>query len=183
MTPEERAETERQIAELQAKLAEPEPDWEAWRPALEAAYEAGWGDDYQVGTPLDGADMRNIRGLIAALPLAPAAVTGSAYSPAPRWVQDNIPDWAYERVAQLVGYRDTHGPRGSRAGVAFARYIAEHEAAPIHRGARWPGEGELWAMASEVYDWWVIYDGDGNVTAAFLEMARRLRAHMFGADQ
>ena len=49
-----------------------------------------------------------------------------AYSPAPKWVQDSIPDWAFERVAQLVGSGDKHGPRGSRAGVAFARYLADN---------------------------------------------------------
>ena len=58
-------------------------------------------------------------------------------SPPPRWVQDSIPDWAFERVAQLVGYGDKHGPRGSRAGVAFARYLADNPTArpPLTREA------------------------------------------------
>ena len=52
------------------------------------------------------------------------------YSPPPKWEQDAIPDWAFERVAQLVGYGDKNGPRGSRAGVVFARYIALTERQP-----------------------------------------------------
>ncbi|UPT53082.1 hypothetical protein [Synechococcus phage Yong-M3-232] len=54
-------------------------------------------------------------------------------APPPKWVQDSIPDWAFARVAELVGYGDKHGPRGSRAGVAFARYIAQHEEPPVDR--------------------------------------------------
>jgi hypothetical protein len=46
-------------------------------------------------------------------------------------VNENPPEWAFNRVAELVGYVDGHGPRGSRAGVAFARYIATHEDAPV----------------------------------------------------
>jgi hypothetical protein len=176
----DRTELERQIAELQAQLAamDAEPDWEAWRPAVEAYRDAFHWSFHQLEhiNPEGDHEKHIVAGLIAALPLAPAEPVDEAcaYSPAPKWVQDSIPDWAFERVAQLVGYGDKHGPRGSRAGVAFARYIANHEATLAHRGARWPGEDWLEGEAVDV----------ANETKhpynAALEMARRLRAYQTG---
>jgi hypothetical protein len=61
-----------EIAEKQARLAEldAEPDYEAWRPALEALMGAtSWTD--MTRDPLDQTDKAIIRGLIAALPKAP----------------------------------------------------------------------------------------------------------------
>jgi len=61
-----------EIAEKQARLAEidAEPDWEAWRPALEVFIKAsGWID--LTCYPLDRTDKANIRGLIAAFAKAP----------------------------------------------------------------------------------------------------------------
>jgi hypothetical protein len=179
----DRTELERQIAELQAQLAalDAEPDWEAWRPALRAMYAVD-GCGMEPSRPLDGTDRRNVEAMIAALPLAPRAVMGGAYSPAPKWVQDSIPDWAYERVAQLVGYGDKHGPRGSRAGVAFARYIADHEAT-LSRvpAAAWPGEDEIEAMAKKcASQQTAVVWAQHACNNAALEMARRLKAHMTG---
>jgi hypothetical protein len=62
------------IAELEAalkakKAAAVEPDWEAWRPALEAFYQP-W-RNCEVATPMDDEDKLNVEGLIAALLLAP----------------------------------------------------------------------------------------------------------------
>lgn len=54
------------IADLRAALeAKPEPDWEAWRPALERFY-SHW-DDCFVATPMDDEDKANVQGLIAFL--------------------------------------------------------------------------------------------------------------------
>jgi hypothetical protein len=61
-----------EIAERQARLAEidAEPDYEAWRPALEAYLGAtGWTD--LTCDPLDETDKAMIRSLIAALAKAP----------------------------------------------------------------------------------------------------------------
>jgi hypothetical protein len=56
----------------QARLAEldREPDYEAWRPALEALYGA-WHNGATANTPLSSGDHLNIRGLIAAFAKAP----------------------------------------------------------------------------------------------------------------
>jgi hypothetical protein len=65
-----------EIAEKQARLAEidAEPDYEAWRPALEAYFDVACPvesiGDY-ASTPLDYEDKRCIRGLIAAIAKAP----------------------------------------------------------------------------------------------------------------
>jgi hypothetical protein len=61
-----------EIAEKQARLAEidAEPDYEAWRPALQAYFDIASCGDY-ASAPLDYEDKRCIRGLIAALPKAP----------------------------------------------------------------------------------------------------------------
>jgi hypothetical protein len=66
-------------AEVQAELAklDAEPDWEAWRPALEAFYDARGGYE-GVATPLDHHDIRLVRGLIAAAPLIPRDAGQSA---------------------------------------------------------------------------------------------------------
>jgi hypothetical protein len=59
-------------AEVQAELAklDAEPDWEAWRPALDAYFaEQGYGE--YASTPLDADDIRLVRALIAAAPLIP----------------------------------------------------------------------------------------------------------------
>jgi hypothetical protein len=74
MTP-TREELLAQRAEIDAKLAalDAEPDWEAWRAALDAFYAANVYDGCLSASPLDDSDKVNIRGLIAALPLAPAA--------------------------------------------------------------------------------------------------------------
>jgi hypothetical protein len=62
-----------EIAEKQARLAEldAEPDWEAWRPALEAFCLTLWGESYKVSGPLDKFDKLRIRGLIGAFAKAP----------------------------------------------------------------------------------------------------------------
>jgi hypothetical protein len=62
-----------EIAEKQARIAEidAEPDYEAWRPALQAFCLTLWGESYKVSDPLDKFDKERIRGLIAALPKAP----------------------------------------------------------------------------------------------------------------
>jgi hypothetical protein len=72
MTTNEREALLAEIAERQARLAEidAEPDYEAWRPALEAYFDIASCGDY-ASTPLDYEDKRCIRGLIAALPKAP----------------------------------------------------------------------------------------------------------------
>jgi len=61
-----------EIAERQARLAEldAEPDYEAWRPALEAYIEATPIPDLTCD-PLDESDKAMIRGLIAAFAKAP----------------------------------------------------------------------------------------------------------------
>jgi hypothetical protein len=62
-----------EIAEKQARLAEldAEPDWEAWRPALQAYCLTLWGESYKITDTLDRADKERIRGLIAAFAKAP----------------------------------------------------------------------------------------------------------------
>jgi hypothetical protein len=65
-------------AEVQAELAklDAEPDWEAWRPALDAYFaEQGYGD--YASTPLDADDIRVVRALIAAAPLMPRALAAT----------------------------------------------------------------------------------------------------------
>jgi hypothetical protein len=58
-----------EIAERQARLAElyAEPDYEAWRPALEAF----WFGAHKLPEQLERWDKANIRGLIAAFAKAP----------------------------------------------------------------------------------------------------------------
>jgi hypothetical protein len=72
MTPLTEATIEQLEAALEAKRAEvEEPDYEAWRPALEAYCNIRGGT---VNTPLCEIDKLEIRSLIAALPLAPRQV-------------------------------------------------------------------------------------------------------------
>jgi|688.fasta_scaffold2478735_1 hypothetical protein len=72
MTTNERETLLAEIAERQARLAEidAEPDYEAWRPALEAYYMRD-GELDLTCDPLDEIDKANIRGLIAAFAKAP----------------------------------------------------------------------------------------------------------------
>jgi hypothetical protein len=74
-----------EIAERQARLAEidAEPDYEAWRPALQAYYMTDCGAKL-AANPLDRADKRFIRGLIAAFAKAPP--TGECQ---PRWPSED----------------------------------------------------------------------------------------------
>jgi len=51
-------------------LPDPEPDWEAWRPALDAFYTC-LGTTIRASDPLDSADRNNVRALIAAQPHMP----------------------------------------------------------------------------------------------------------------
>jgi hypothetical protein len=69
-------------AAIAAKEAAQEPDYEAWRPALRALYMSGGGSDASA-SPLDFTDKRNIRGLIAALPLAPREAVGMSEAAEP----------------------------------------------------------------------------------------------------
>ncbi len=66
----ELAESDAVVAKLEARLAEldKEPDYEAWRPALEAYYATA---GKAVSDPLDHTDKLNIRSLIAAFAKAP----------------------------------------------------------------------------------------------------------------
>lgn len=46
----------------------------------------------------------------------------------------DIPEWAKERVRQMIGreeVEDLHEPAKETIGRAFARYIAEHEGPPV----------------------------------------------------
>jgi hypothetical protein len=67
------------IAEREAKLAklDAEPDWEAWRPALEAFGKVFWGSP-TTRMIQDDTKCSAIRGLIAAAPLMPRVAGQSA---------------------------------------------------------------------------------------------------------
>jgi hypothetical protein len=161
----ERAALEAQIAagkEAEAKLAalDAEPDWEAWRPALEAYYR-GCGDHVQAGTPLDGMDKTAIRGLKAALPLAPLAprVMGERL-----WLWQNFVDgkpeyWAFDNgcpcdengdqltLGNPVGWAIV---KSSKCGCAFSDAELERQCAFSRvPAAPWPGADHMAAINAD----------------------------------
>lgn len=113
-----------EIAERQARLAEldAEPDYEAWRPALEAFHAStGWGT-----APLWG-DERCIRGLIAALAKAPP--TGSVMTEAEQ-----------RELAREAA-------RNSKGRLDAATYSIRETLSRVQ--PRWPSEEELFDMETD----------------------------------
>jgi hypothetical protein len=98
---------EREAANERDRVAlaamEAEPDYEAWRPALEAYCKGGdWND---ASNPMDALDERRIRGLIAALPLAPAEPVDFDVEALARLSRDQFPRSPYD--AALFAIRAT----------------------------------------------------------------------------
>jgi hypothetical protein len=114
------------VEEIRAAIAaKAEPDYEAWRPALERFY--AYAQEGDLGAvPLDYDDIANIKGLIAALPLAPAEPVDDA------WI---------ERTARQCSYAVSeagHNPDNELFECAKAAIRAT-----LARCARWPDEVEL----------------------------------------
>ena len=155
---------EAEIAALQAELAkvDDEPDWEAWRPALDAYYNgdpAFWGCEVDMCEE----DKNAILGLIAAAPLMPtAAMTDAEIEElAEEAVRD--PNWFGTRTSARLAIRATIARLG-------------------HGRKAWPSEAELREMAQGIRDdMWAdkLKHGNSSFADAALEMARRLRE--FGA--
>jgi hypothetical protein len=181
LTDKSRAELEALIAEAQAALAakEVEPDYEAWRPALQAfCVEASYASPRHV---FDEHEKCLVRGLIAALPLAPAEPVAA---PQDHWTVVG----AIKSARALIKAADdlcfaaetSGGVAGRDAALcaAIAQWAAERdkqkqvlriielegdepeigagrldhplrEPTLAHRGARWPGEDVLRGMARE----------------------------------
>lgn len=145
-----------EIAEKQARLAEidAEPDWEAWRPALEVFIKAsGWID--LTCYPLDRTDKANIRGLIAAFAKAPP--------------MGKCPTCGKDYSDGLVCSDAFHLPAGTPT------YWPTDEAPPMGEGQpRWPSVAELHEMATESAEW------QYSPYSVAKEMARRIRAYQTG---
>jgi hypothetical protein len=154
---------QRRRAELQAQLAamDAEPDWEAWRPALNTFLQAtGW----KAGP--SWVDEKRIRGLIAALPLAPrAAMDDAAVEALARSVVANYyPDLP---VGKLPGYDVSVAQSAIRA--TLSRVPA----------AAWPGEVERASIA-----WQAYLESDSAHPSTVAENAMNaLIAHMTGGAQ
>jgi hypothetical protein len=105
-----------EIAEKQARLAEldAEPDYEAWRPALDAYYMT-YGRECLTSSPLDRTDKQFIRCLIAAFAKAPPMGERQ-----PRWP-------SYLQVEALA--RKVEG--GVANGVRLIAYAAAMEMANL----------------------------------------------------
>jgi hypothetical protein len=182
-----RAPIEAAIAELQAQLAamDAEPDWGAWKPAVgewrkaRGLPEILWDvRDDLVGCPrVPSALFKDtVRGLIAALPLAPRAA---------------MDDAAVELLARECCAEDYEGKGLMDAAINYrsGEYNAESDTelriaiaairATLSRvpAAAWPGDAELREMASQSSNQLNGFKGPYEVA---LEMARRLKAHMTG---
>jgi hypothetical protein len=101
-----------------AALRAREPDYEAWQPAAQAFWQGAY-PGHDTMHPVTEAEV--VRGLIAALPLAPAEPVDDA------WVEAT----ARAMFKEYGGYHDTY------------EMIEEVVRATLQRGARWPGEAEL----------------------------------------
>jgi hypothetical protein len=162
---------------------EAEPDYEAWRPALNAYY-AGYGLRATAEIPfdeadksairglqaaLDEADESAIRGLQAALPLAPADPVDEA------WIERT----AREAVREGEDNCDASPTFSKAAAYDYAKASARAAIrATLNRGARWPSEAELRRMENQCAS--DTRRSLGHANAAAREMARRLRAYQTG---
>ena len=162
---------ESKLAALRAQLAarDAEPDWEAWRPAVDAFIEA-----YKTsGAAFDEAARK---GLIAALPLAPRAV-----------MDDDAHDMLRSLEMWLCNWRDLDLSDVVADGGVTAAMVVQQEAntkvaairATLSRvpAAAWPDKDTVQKMAARI----TAEYPDGSWTDDLLiEMARRLKAHMTG---
>jgi len=130
-----------EIAEKQARLAEldAEPDWEAWRPALEAYYVSLWGRVPDLHTLPSNWAKVTIRGLIAALPKAPPM--GSVMTDAEIGaLAQKCAGYAYAFKNPEKGYAQ------NAARVAIRETLSRVQ-------PRWPSEGELRVMWESSLTW------------------------------
>jgi hypothetical protein len=150
----EKARIEAELAKLDA-----EPDWEAWRPALEAFGKVFWGSP-TTRMIQDDTKRSAIRGLIAAAPLMPRDA-GMADAEIAELARDcSSEDWRSPYDAARNAIRET---------LKRAPQV------------RWPGEAELREMGAAVGKLWgVSPEWEMHCAAAALEMARRLKAHLTG---
>jgi hypothetical protein len=107
--------------EAEAKLAKrkAEPDWEAWRPALEAFYVAG---NYmgRAGMVLDNPDKDNIRGFIAAAPHFPITAMADAE------IEELARDLSKSCVGETIGQ--------------FVEAVVRETLSRVRLEPRWPSE-------------------------------------------
>jgi hypothetical protein len=151
-----------EIAERQARLAEidAEPDYEAWRPALEAYYISFWGQPPTLlNFPSDWAK-GVIRGLTAALPKAPpmGSVMGEA----------EIEALAQKCAEYVYAYKDPEKAYAQNAArVAIRETLSRVQ-------PRWPSEAELRKMAE------LSAPRNPYGVGQCFGMARRIRAYQTG---
>jgi hypothetical protein len=155
-----------EIAEKQARLAEldAEPDYEAWRPALEAYYMRDGKKDL-TSYPLDEFDKTTIRGLIAAFAKAPPM--GSVMTDA------EIEALARECLGGVLWAGELFTTRGHFK-VNQEKALANLRKTLSRVQPRWPSEEELREMAASVAGF-----ADTRKEVA-LRMARRIRAYQTG---
>jgi hypothetical protein len=153
-----------EIAEKQARLAklDAEPDYEAWRPALEAYYTSLWGQPPTLlNFPSDWAK-GVIRGLAAALPKAPpmGSVMGEA----------EIEALARQCLGGVLCAGELFTSDGHFK-VNEEKALANLSETLSCVQPRWPSEAELREMAD------VSSQSKYFPYAVALEMARRIRAY------
>ena len=152
-----------EVAAIDAKIAAAkEPDWEAWRPALQKYYnESGLGFHVDLGA----VDKRRIRALIAAAPLMPVTAMTDEHVTTLRTHLDLGTFYKHPNVEAAIRATLARGPV-----------------------AAWPSEAEIEQAALTACDaaYREVYDADPpSVNTPYLnafvrDFARHLRAHLTG---
>jgi hypothetical protein len=155
------------LAAKKAQLAAMEPDYEVWRPAVEAYRDAFHWSFHQLEhiNPEGDHEKHIVEGLIAALPLAPKQP-----------VAVDVEALARECVFRCTSFPSKGMTRLCPEEVAIT---AIRETLALPGGASWPSEAELREMAAQVAQK-TAFDTYPTESAA-LEMARRLREYQTGA--
>jgi hypothetical protein len=161
-----------EIAERQARLAEidAEPDYEAWRPALEAYIKAaGWTD--LTCYPLDETDKATIRGLIAAFAKAPPM------GKCPTCGKDYSDGLVCSDAFHLPAGTPTYWPPEEKgttwnSGGSCGSSVATETLSRVQ--PRWPSEAELREMAE------LVAPRNPYGVGQCFGMASRIRAYQTG---